>query len=125
MESGERGRGGIVERRAEGLDVRLGSPSSCDAPSVLSCFVHVPISWPPLPPLYSLVLPTYSPDTDVAVGGCRGGRVGHPGINSRLEVGIGDVSQSICHARGDEGQEDGKVRVFHACYDRGGDGGSW
>ena len=126
---GEGGRrGGVVQRRAEGLDVRVGSPSSRVAPSIL-CFVHVAMSWPPLPLLYSLVLPTYSPVTDGAVLLRGFGRAIYPSINCRLEVGIGECrtfsveggrTSSVCNARGDEGQEDGKVRVLHDCYNRGG-----
>ena len=91
------------------------------------------MSWPPLPPLYSLVLPTYSPETDVAEPVSRGGFVRHPEINCFLEVGIGEAltisvdrvggRTSVCNARGEE-QEEEEDKLLHDCCDWGGGGGS-
>ena len=103
------------------------SYTSDDAPSVPSYFVHMPILWPPLLPLYSLVLPTYSPVLDVAVGGFRVGRVVKPEINCVIEVGIvdghtisvgrvGGRTSGVCRARGEEGQEDRNFLILHDCW---------
>ena len=89
----------------------------------------------PLPHICSLVLPTYSPVLDVAVVGCRLVRVGNPEINCCLDVGIGQGHTisvdrvggrtSTGRARGEEDQEDRKVRILHDCCDWGWGGGSW
>ena len=124
MGSGERR---IAERRVKGLGVRV-------FVYVPRCSVVVPspINPPacpfhdPLPHICSLVLPTYSPVLDVAIVGFHQDRVGNPEINCRLEVEVGEGltisvdrvggrTSGVCHARGEEGREDRKVRILHDC----------